>query len=85
MPQPWPPARDKSGYLSQDTIAAIATALGLTPLAQLPGLSLVAWGATLLESLVGAELQPRLPWLSNEAVNGLMTLMAAALAMVLLG
>jgi uncharacterized membrane protein len=64
---------------------AIATALGLIPLDQLAGLSLVAWGATLLESLVGAELQPRLPWLSNEAVNGLMTLMAAALAMVLLG
>ena len=64
---------------------AIATALGLIPLAQLAGLSLVAWGATLLESLVGAELQPRLPWLSNEAVNGLMTLMAAAMAMVLLG
>jgi len=39
--------------------------------------------ATLLESVVGATLQPRLAWLSNELVNGLQTLMAAALALAL--
>ncbi len=39
--------------------------------------------ATLLESLIGATLQTRLPWLSNELVNGIQTLLAALLAMVI--
>ncbi|MFZ0408811.1 MAG: TIGR00297 family protein [Cyanobium sp.] len=38
--------------------------------------------ATLLESLIGATLQRRLSWLSNELVNGLQTLLAAVLAML---
>jgi uncharacterized protein (TIGR00297 family) len=37
--------------------------------------------ATLLESLIGATLQPRWPWLSNELVNGIQTLIGAVLAM----
>lgn len=45
--------------------------------------SAVALLATLLESLIGATLQPRWPWLSNELVNGLQTLLAALLAMLL--
>ena len=39
--------------------------------------------ATLLESVIGATLQRRLTWLSNELVNGLQTLMAAVLALLL--
>ncbi|MFM7312647.1 MAG: TIGR00297 family protein [Cyanobium sp.] len=39
--------------------------------------------ATLLESLIGATLQQRWPWLSNEVVNGLQTLAAAGLALLL--
>lgn len=39
--------------------------------------------ATLLESLIGASLQQRCSWLSNELVNGLQTLIAALLAMAL--
>ena len=31
--------------------------------------------------MIGATLQQRLPWLSNELVNGLQTLLAALLAM----
>ncbi len=38
--------------------------------------------ATLLESLIGATLQRRWPWLSNELVNGIQTLLAAALAII---
>ncbi len=38
--------------------------------------------ATLLESLIGATLQRRWHWLSNELVNGLQTFLAAALAMI---
>jgi uncharacterized protein (TIGR00297 family) len=39
--------------------------------------------ATLLESLVGATLQRRWVWLTNELVNGLQTLLAALLALLL--
>ncbi|MEB3334655.1 MAG: TIGR00297 family protein [Cyanobacteriota bacterium] len=63
-------------------MAAVMAALGILE-------SPLAWGlatgvglvATLLESLMGATLQPRLPWLSNELVNGLQTLVGALLAM----
>jgi hypothetical protein len=37
--------------------------------------------ATLVESVIGATLQSRVAWLSNEVVNGLQTLVAAVLAM----
>jgi uncharacterized membrane protein len=37
--------------------------------------------ATLLESLIGAGLQQRCRWLTNELVNALQTLIAAVLAM----
>jgi uncharacterized protein (TIGR00297 family) len=39
--------------------------------------------ATLLESLIGATLQRRWGWLSNEMVNGLQTLIAALIALLL--
>jgi uncharacterized protein (TIGR00297 family) len=63
-------------------MAAVMAALGVIE-------SPLAWGvvtvvglvATLVESLMGATLQPRLPWLSNELVNGLQTLVGALLAM----
>jgi uncharacterized membrane protein len=34
-----------------------------------------------MESLIGATLQGRITWLSNEVVNGLQTLLGALLAM----
>ncbi|EDY38123.1 Integral membrane protein [Cyanobium sp. PCC 7001] len=37
--------------------------------------------ATLLESVIGATVQPRCGWLTNEMVNGVQTVLAAALAM----
>ena len=40
--------------------------------------------ATLAESLLGAVLQDRVAWLSNELINALQTLLAAVLAMLLL-
>jgi uncharacterized protein (TIGR00297 family) len=64
-------------------MALVALALGLI---DGPGalllVSLVGLAATLLESLIGATLQQRWPWLSNELVNGLQTLVAALLALV---
>jgi uncharacterized membrane protein len=46
--------------------------------------SVVGLVATLLESLIGATLQSRSALLTNEVVNGLQTLLAALLAMLLL-
>jgi uncharacterized membrane protein len=63
-------------------MAAVMAALGVIehPLAW--GLvTVVGLVATLLESLMGATLQPRLPWLSNELVNGLQTFVGALLAL----
>jgi uncharacterized protein (TIGR00297 family) len=63
-------------------MAAVMAGLGVieTPRAWLL-VSGVGLAATLLESLIGATLQRRLRWLSNELVNGLQTLVAALLAM----
>lgn len=62
-------------------------ALVLLSLGLLPGtaaallVTVVGLVATLIESLIGATLQGRLAWLSNELVNGLQTLIAALLAL----
>ena len=65
-------------------MALVMLGLGLlqTPSALLL-VVVVGMVATLLESLVGATLQQRYSWLSNELVNGLQTLVAAALALAL--
>jgi uncharacterized protein (TIGR00297 family) len=63
-------------------MAALMLALGL-----LAGsgawllVTLVGLAATLIESLIGASVQQRWNWLSNELVNGLQTAIAALLAM----
>jgi uncharacterized protein (TIGR00297 family) len=65
-------------------MAAVMLALGL--ITGLPAWLLVSGVgllATLLESLLGATLQSRWSWLSNELVNGLQTLAAALLALLL--
>lgn len=65
-------------------MAALMLALGL-----LEGwgdwllVSLVALAATLIESAIGAGLQRRSTWLSNELVNAIQTTIAALLAMAL--
>jgi uncharacterized protein (TIGR00297 family) len=68
----------------------LALALGLLPappaaLTAALLITLVGLAATLLESVIGATAQRRLPWLSNELVNGVQTALAAALAMVVWG
>jgi uncharacterized membrane protein len=59
----------KLGLLSGPFAWALVTAVGFV--------------ATLIESLIGATLQRRWSWLSNELVNALQTLIAALLAMLL--
>ena len=60
----------------------IAGILGLVPMAPV-ALLVVGVGllATLIESVIGAVAQRRLPWLSNELVNAIQTAIAAVLAM----
>jgi uncharacterized protein (TIGR00297 family) len=67
-------------------MALICAGLGLLevagpPLPVLVLVSAVALLATLIESAIGATLQRRWSWLSNELVNGLQTAIAAVLAM----
>ena len=73
-------------------MALICAGLGLLPGHQPGSLALVtavvlvtavALVATLLESVIGATLQRRFGWLSNELVNGLQTAIAALLAMAI--
>lgn len=66
-------------------MALLFALLGLLPARQ-PLLSVVlvtvvALAATLIESAIGATLQRRWHWLSNELVNGVQTTIAAVLAM----
>ncbi|MEB3352602.1 MAG: TIGR00297 family protein [Cyanobacteriota bacterium] len=62
-------------------MAAVMAALGLiSGSAALALVAAVGLGATLLESLIGATLQRRWSWLSNEWVNGLQTAVAAGMA-----
>ena len=72
-----------ASLLGSALMAALMLALGLlqTPQAWLL-VSAVGLAATLIESGIGAGLQSRWSWLSNELVNALQTLIAALLAMV---
>lgn len=71
-----------ASVVGSGVMAAVMAGLGVveTPFA-LALVTAVGMAATLLESLIGATLQQRIPWLSNEVVNGLQTLVAALLAM----
>ena len=63
----------------------VMLALQLVPSWPVAGLvMLVGRVATFCESLLGALVQDRVAWLSNELVNALQTLMAAVLAMLLM-
>lgn len=88
--RPVPPGTDgaislegtAASLIGSALMAALMLALGLLPGWPLVALvALVGLLATLLESVLGASLQGRLSWLSNELVNALQTAVAAALAM----
>ena len=67
------------------TMTLVMLALQLVPSWPVAGLvMLVGLVATLGESLLGALVQDRVAWLSNELVNALQTLLAAVLAMLLM-
>jgi uncharacterized protein (TIGR00297 family) len=90
--RPVPPGTEGAISLEGTAASAVGSALMALVILQLGLLAgggawllvaLVGLVATLIESLIGATLQPRFPWLTNEWVNALQTLIAALLAMLL--
>ena len=68
-----------AGSALMTLIAALLGLVAMVPVVVL--VVVVGLLATLLESLIGAVAQRRLPWLSNELVNAIQTAIAAVLAM----
>ena len=90
--QPVPPGTEGAVSLegsAASLVGAALMALVMLALGLVEGwrawllISAVGLLATLAESLLGATLQGRWPWLVNELVNGLQTLLAALLALAL--
>jgi uncharacterized protein (TIGR00297 family) len=85
--RPVPPGTDgamsvegtMAGIAASFGVAAVGIAAGLLPAAALWLLPIAAFGANLLESILGATLERR-GWLDNESVNFLNTFAAALLA-----
>ena len=72
-----------AGVAGSAVIALVGWGVGLMAFWGL-GICLVsAFVATNVESLIGATLQPRVPWLTNEVVNGINTTLGAALGLLL--
>ncbi|WP_399375800.1 TIGR00297 family protein [Thermosynechococcus sp. PP42] len=71
-----------AGLIGATVIAALGWSVGLMGAIALPICILAAFLANLVESLVGATLQERYTWLSNEIVNGINTTVGALVAMV---
>jgi len=90
--QPVPPGTEGAISLEGTAASLLGSAVMATLMLRLGLLSdgaawllvtLVGLAATLMESWIGAALQPRWRWLSNELVNAIQTLLAAVLAMAL--
>lgn len=73
-----------AGFLGAALIAGLGWELGLMAAIAVPICILAAFLANLVESVVGATLQERYTWLSNEVVNGINTTTGALLAVLML-
>ncbi|TVQ42591.1 MAG: TIGR00297 family protein [Gloeocapsa sp. DLM2.Bin57] len=69
-----------AGILGSVAIALVAWGVGLINLREIIYCVIAAFIATTIESLIGATLQSRLTWLSNELVNVINTFLGAAIA-----
>ncbi|KAK9832648.1 hypothetical protein WJX81_006957 [Elliptochloris bilobata] len=69
-----------AGLAAAIAFAALAAALGQVTLADAAVVAAAATAANLFESLLGAAVQGRVTWLSNDAVNALQISVASALA-----
>lgn len=72
-----------AGVVASIAIALVAWALGLITPVGVGICTLAAFVATNVESVIGATLQTRFGWLTNELVNVLNTLIGAAIAVLL--
>lgn len=72
-----------AGIVASVAIALVGWGVGLIPLWQVIVCVVAAFVATNLESVIGATLQHRFAWLTNEVVNILNTLIGAIVAMLL--
>lgn len=72
-----------AGLVGAGAIASLGWALGLMPLIGIPICIVAAFIATNIESLIGATLQARYGWLTNEMVNVINTVVGAVMAIAL--
>ncbi|XGV98389.1 MAG: TIGR00297 family protein [Leptolyngbya sp. BL-A-14] len=72
-----------AGVVASVAIALVGWGVGLIPLWQVAVCVVAAFIGTSLESVIGATLQSRFVWLTNELVNVLNTLIGAIVAMLL--
>jgi uncharacterized protein (TIGR00297 family) len=72
-----------AGIVASVAIALVGWFVGLIPLWQVAVCTVAAFVGTNVESVIGATLQNRFDWLTNELVNVLNTLIGAIVAMLI--
>jgi uncharacterized protein (TIGR00297 family) len=72
-----------AGIVASATISALAWAIGSIDSLGLIWCIIAAFVATMIESLIGASLQDKFAWLTNEVVNMINTLIGAIVAILL--
>lgn len=72
-----------AGIVASGAIALLGWGVGFISPWGIAICLLAAFLATSLESLLGSTLQGKVPWLTNEVVNGLMTIIGGAIAIAL--
>ena len=72
-----------AGFLASLIIAFLAWGIGMINVWGILWCAIAAFVATTIESLIGATIQSRWEWLTNEMVNGINTAIGAIVAIVL--
>lgn len=72
-----------AGIIGSIALAAVALGLGMINLWGFLCTIIAAFVATNIESVIGATVQTKFPWLTNEIVNFINTLIGAIVAMIL--
>jgi uncharacterized protein (TIGR00297 family) len=72
-----------AGIIGGITIAGVAYSLGLISVTGAIVCTIAAFIATNLESVIGATLQPKFDWLTNELVNVINTIIGAVVAIAI--
>ncbi|AIE74723.1 MULTISPECIES: TIGR00297 family protein [unclassified Synechocystis] len=72
-----------AGFMAGLALAILGYGVGLISVGGIIFSTLAAFIATNLESVIGATLQNKWPWLTNEVVNGINTFLGAAIAIAM--